>query len=295
MVAHATIVSPPAGMNSFHKTTAANGAEHEQARMMERYERHIDIPEIGIEGQKKLMASSVLVVGLGGLGCPSALYLTTSGLGRIGLVDEDTVSLSNLQRQVLYSESDVGQPKVLAAARTLRMHSSACDIVEHPVFLNEGNAADLVSSYDIVLDCTDNFDTRYLLNAACFAEKRPLISASVYHHDGQISVFRAFDGAAHPCYQCLYPKSEKLALAPQCKQGGILAPVAGIMGCMQAAAAINELLKIGDGLSGWMLMFSSLSFEPSRVRLWKREDCEVCSNYMEILKPRTHNPSGCGT
>jgi adenylyltransferase/sulfurtransferase len=261
---------------------------------MQRYERHIDIPEIGLKGQERLLQSSVLVVGLGGLGCPAALYLATSGIGRIGLADADTVSLSNLQRQVLYCEKDIAAPKVEVAAGQLKAHASSCAIAQYPFFLTDANVAEVVSSYDIVLDCTDNFDTRYLLNATCYAVRKPLVSASVYHHDGQISVFRAYDGTSHPCYQCLYPKSEQLTLAPQCKEGGILAPVAGVLGCMQAAAAINEILGIGESLSGWMLMFSSLSFEPYKMRLQKRIDCEVCSNNMKKEQLKMPDSSGCG-
>jgi molybdopterin/thiamine biosynthesis adenylyltransferase len=263
---------------------------------LHRYERQIDVPEIGLEGQKKLLKSSILIVGLGGLGCPAALYLAAAGVGRLGLADADTASLSNLQRQILYDEADVGQLKTHTAAAKLKRNSSACDIREYPFFLTAENAGDIISSYDIVLDCTDNFDTRYLLNYFCFTKKKPLVSASVYHHDGQISVFRAFDGKQNPCYQCLYPKSEKLTLAPQCKEGGILSPVAGIFGCLQAAAAINELLGIGETLSGWMLMFSSLTFEPQKIRLQKRADCEICAaGNMETnggFQPR--EDSSCG-
>lgn len=247
---------------------------------MHRYERHIDVPEIGVEGQKKLLGSAVLVVGLGGLGCPAALYLAAGGVGRIGLADADTVSLSNLQRQILFAEEDVGQLKTKVAARELQKRASGCRIEEHAIFITPENSAQILSGYDLVLDCTDNFDTRYLLNAQCYAARKPLVSASVYHHDGQISVFRGYE-PERPCYQCLYPKSEQLTLAPQCKESGIVGPVAGIFGCMQAAAAINEVVGAGETLAGWMLMFSSLTFSTQKVRLAKRADCEVCSSNME--------------
>lgn len=249
-----------------------------QEKFFQRYERHIDVPEIGIDGQKKLAAASVLIAGMGGLGCPAALYLAAAGIGRIGLCDADTVSLSNLQRQVLYDEADIARAKVSAAAEKLHRKASHCVIEEHPFFIMPDNASPTIAAYDIVLDCTDNFDTRYLLNMACHAARRPLVSASVYHHDGQISVFRAFDDPALPCYQCLYPKSDQLVLAPQCKEGGILGPVTGILGTMQAAAVINELLHIGDSLAGWMLSLSTLDFSPQKIRLTPRPDCEICSS-----------------
>ncbi len=266
-----------------------------QKDFIQRYERHIDVPEIGIEGQKKLAAARVLIVGLGGLGCPAALYLAAAGIGTLGLVDADTVSLSNLQRQVLYREADIGQPKSRAAAAQLKERVSACDIVEYPFFLTGDNAADIIGTYDIVLDCTDNFDTRYLLNATCHAAQKPLVSASVYHHDGQIAVFRAFEGGGLPCYQCLYPKSDQLALAPQCKDGGILGPVTGIFGTLQAAATINEILRIGEPLAGWLLSLSTLDFAAQKIRLSPRPDCEICSNtHMTNKKPLVAANSGCG-
>jgi adenylyltransferase/sulfurtransferase len=266
-----------------------------QKNFLQRYERHIDVPEIGVEGQKKLAAARVLIVGMGGLGCPAALYLAAAGIGTIGLADADTVSLSNLQRQVLYDEADIGTAKTAAAAAALRRKASACDIRTYPFFLTPENAGEIIAQHDIVLDCTDNFDTRYLLNACCHAAKKPLVSASVYHHDGQISVFRAFDGGALPCYQCLYPKSDQLTLAPQCKEGGILGPVTGILGTLQAVATINEILGIGESLAGWLLSFSSLDFAAQKIRLSRRDDCNICSNNtMEINTPVLPVNSGCG-
>ncbi|HYD18365.1 MAG TPA: HesA/MoeB/ThiF family protein [Patescibacteria group bacterium] len=243
---------------------------------LQRFERHIDIPEVGLEGQKKLLAAGVLIVGMGGLGCPAALYLAAGGVGRIGFIDADTVSLSNLQRQVLYDDTDIGASKVAAAKRKLALHAPGCVLEDHDARLVPQNAEALISNYDLVLDCSDNFETRYLVNEFCVRLQKPLVSASVYHHEGQISTFRGWE-KDKPCYQCLYPKSEKLALAPQCTEDGILGPVTGIFGSLQAAAAMNELMGIGDGLAGWMLMFSTYTFESQRVRLQKRASCESCS------------------
>jgi molybdopterin/thiamine biosynthesis adenylyltransferase len=242
-----------------------------------RYEQHAEVPEIGPAGQDKLFNSSVLIVGLGGLGCPAAQYLAAAGLGRIGLVDQDTVSLSNLQRQILYGEKDIDKLKADAAFARLQDISSFCEFQKYPFFLTAENAVETIEGYDIILDCTDNFDSRYLLNYISFVQKKPLVSASIYHHDGQISVFKAFKGEAHPCYQCLYPRTDKLKNLPNCKEGGIVGPVAGILGTMQAVVTINELLNIGETLSGWLVLFNSLSFEMQKIRITKRPDCEICS------------------
>jgi adenylyltransferase/sulfurtransferase len=242
-----------------------------------RFERQIDVPEIGLRGQEKLSQSSVLIVGAGGLGCPAALYLAAAGIGTIGLVDADTVGLSNLQRQVLYAEADVGKGKTAAAAEQLSRISSLCKINTYPYNLDAGNARELVAQYDIVLDCSDNFETRFLLNRTCHSLKKKLVSASLYHHDGQISVFKPFEGTDHPCYECVYPKNLDNGLVPNCRQSGVVGPVAGVLGTMQAVAAINELLDIGNSLSGWMLMFSGLNFDTEKVRVRKKKNCPCCS------------------
>lgn len=259
---------------------------------LQRFERHIDIPEIGLDGQKKLLSGSVLIIGMGGLGCPAALYLAAGGVGRIGFMDDDTVSLSNLQRQVLYDDHDVGVSKVTAAKRKLAAHAPDCVLEEQEARLTAENAGAVISRYDLVLDCSDNFNTRYLVNEFCVRLKKPLVSASVYHHEGQISTFRGWE-ADKPCYQCLYPKSEKLALAPQCTEDGILGPVTGIFGTMQAAAAMNELMGIGDSLAGWMLMFSAFTYDSQKVRLQKRPTCETCGSMKNSDYSYVKNKPNC--
>ena len=257
-----------------------------------RFERHWDVPEIGVAGQKRLLKSSVLIVGMGGLGCPAALYLAAAGIGRVGLADGDEISLSNLQRQVLYDESDVGKPKTAAAAAKLRRMTSVCKIEEHPGFITEENAEKLVSSYDVILDCTDNFDTRYLLNFFAYAAGKPLVSASLHQHDGQLSVFRPF-AEGRPCYQCLYPQKDRINLAPSCKEAGVVGPVAGILGTMQAAAALYELVGLGHGLDGQMVIFSGLGFNMKNIYFAKNSDCRVCGtkktfkDYADYLKQAT--------
>lgn len=259
---------------------------------LERFERHIDIPEVGLEGQKKLIAGSVIIIGMGGLGCPAALYLAAGGVGRLGFMDDDTVSLSNLQRQVLYDDNDLGVSKVTAARRKLAAHAPECVLEEQNARLTPENAAAVISHYDLVLDCTDNFNTRYLVNEFCVRLKKPLVSASVYHHEGQISTFRGWE-ADKPCYQCLYPKSEKLALAPQCTEDGILGPVTGIFGAMQAAAAMNELMSIGDSLAGWMLMFSAFTYDTQKVRLQKRLTCDTCNSMKNAADDYVNDAAKC--
>lgn len=247
-----------------------------------RYERQIDVPEVGVDGQKKLAAASILIIGMGGLGCPSSLYLTAAGIGRIGICDADTVSLSNLQRQILYTENDVGKLKTLAAAEKLLRISSQCRIDVYNEYLTIENAGQIVPEYDLILDCTDNFDTRYLINQLSVSYCKPLVSASVHHHDGQITVFRGYE-TNQPCYQCLYPRTEKLSLVPQCKEGGILGPVTGILGTMQAAAAINECLQINSFLSGFLLMLSTLDFSTTKLKIFKKPDCVICANPCESI------------
>lgn len=247
--------------------------------LIARFERQIDVPEIGLHGQERLMRSSALIVGVGGLGCPAALYLAAAGIGRIGLADADIVSLSNLQRQVLYAEADVGKKKTEIAARHLRQISSFCRVDAHTLNVSAENIAECLQPYDIVLDCTDNFETRFLLNRACHAQKKKLVSASLYHYDGQISVFKPFEGAEHPCYECVYSAALKRQdIVPSCTQAGIVGPVAGVLGTMQAVAALNELLGIGESLSGWVLMLNALNFDVRKVRVHKRKDCPACSS-----------------
>ncbi len=243
-------------------------------QLASRFERHIEIPEVGLKGQEKLKNASVLIVGAGGLGCPAALYLAAGGIGEIGLVDNDIVSISNLQRQVLYTEADLDKPKVEIASNKLKEINSQCKINTYPFRLDESNITEIISEYDVVVDCTDNFDIRFLLNKECFAQKKKLISASVFHYDGQVSVYKAFEGAENPCYECLYPTGINVDSAP--KSSGILGPVAGVLGTLQASAVINELLEVGASLSGSMLILNMLNFEVQKMRIKKRADCAVC-------------------
>lgn len=241
-----------------------------------KFARQIEVPEIGLKGQKALMKSSVLVVGVGGLGCPASLYLAAVGIGVIGLADGDVLSLSNLQRQILFCEKDIGKKKVEIAERRLKSLSPLCDIKKYPYNINQDNVEDTITPYDVIIDCTDSLESRFIINSACYDQKKKLISASLHHHDGQVAAFN-FSDDAQPCYECLYPKTIDQEKIPSCKEGGIVGPVAGIIGSMQAIAAVNEILGIRNSLSGSVFMFSSLTFNSQLVKVRKSAACQTCS------------------
>lgn len=241
---------------------------------MERFDRHIKVPEIGAKGQEKLSGSSVLIVGAGGLGCPAALYLAAAGIGTIGIADSDIVSISNLQRQILYTEEDLDKKKVIVAQSRLNKTNSQCNINTYDFNIDEDNVENIIGLYDIIVAATDNFDSRFLLNKVCYKHKKPLITASVNNYDGQISVFKAFKGELYPCYECLNPN--KLSNRKKI-ENGIVGPVAGTLGSLIAIATINEILEIGESLSGWTLILDMLNFEIQKISINKRKDCPICS------------------
>ncbi len=217
----------------------------------ERYSRHLLLPEIGPAGQQKLKAARVLVVGCGGLGCPVLQYLAAAGVGTLGLLDFDTVADSNLQRQVLYATADVGQLKALAAAARLRAQNPYIRVQTHPVALTAGNVLALLAEYDLVVDCTDNFATRYLLSDACVILKMPLVFGAIFKFEGQLSVFNYQNG---PTYRCIYPQVPAPADAPNCAETGVLGVLPGLVGTMQAAEALKIILELGEVLSGRLLL-----------------------------------------
>jgi len=237
-----------------------------------RYERHIELREIGASGQKKLKQSNILIVGAGGLGCPVALYLTAAGIGKITIVDDDKISLTNLQRQILYKTQDCGKPKASRAATYLDELNPEIKIIAHTAHLDEKSAPDLIQGHDLVIDCTDNFETRYLLNRLCVSLKKTLISGSVIYFDGQVCVFK--DGS--PCYQCLYPHSPNPQQAPTCTESAVLGPLPGVIGTIMAAEAIKELLSIGESLAGYVLSYSALHSDFRKISIEKRKNCTVC-------------------
>jgi len=244
-----------------------------------RYSRHLALPEIGEEGQEKLKRASALIVGVGGLGSPAAMYLAAAGIGRLGLVDFDTVDETNLQRQILYGESVIGERKLDAAWKRLRDLNRNLRIETFNDRLSSRNALPLMEPYDIVLDGTDNFATRYLVNDACVLARKPNVYASIYRFEGQVSVFDAMRG---PCYRCLYPDPPPPNLVPSCAEGGVLGVLPGIVGSIQAAEAIKLITGAGEPLIGRMLLFDALTMTFRSLRVPKNENCKVCGADPEI-------------
>jgi len=245
----------------------------------ERYARHLILPEVGEQGQLRLKQGSVLIVGAGGLGSPAALYLAAAGVGRIGLVDFDRVDVTNLQRQILYGTKDVGERKLDAASARLRDLNRDIEIVTHDGALTSENALDLIEQYELVLDGTDNFPTRYLVNDACVLTKRPNVYGSIFRFDGQLSVFATPDG---PCYRCLYPDPPPPHLVPSCAEGGVLGVLPGIIGTLQATEAIKLLARVGEPFAGRLLLFDALQMSFRTLKLRKDPECKVCGAHPTV-------------
>lgn len=245
-------------------------------RAVLRYARHIVLPEIGGQGQARLLAAKVLVVGAGGLGSPALLYLAAAGVGQLGIVDDDVVDRSNLHRQVLFDEADIGRPKVEAAAeRLLRL---APDVRVQPLRqrLGAANATEILRGWDLVADGSDNFATRRAVHDACYDLRIPLVSASVQGMDGQLTTFVAWRGPPHPCFHCLFPEEPEARALPSCAQGGVLGPAAGVVGCLQAVEVIKELLGGFPGLSGRLLLYDARTCAFDTLRFGRRADCRFC-------------------
>lgn len=246
-----------------------------------RYSRHLVMPEVGMQGQRKLKASSVLVVGAGGLGTPAAAYLAATGVGRIGLVDFDTIEASNLQRQVLYSESDLGKSKVDILAARLEQVNPHISVKRHRAKLTSSNALEIMKDYRVIIDGSDNLPARYLVNDACAILGKPDIYASVFRFEGQASVFYAKEG---PCYRCLYPEPPPPGSVPSCAEAGVLGVLPGIMGSIQAAEAIKIILQEGDPLVGRLLLFNAADTKFTEFRIKKNPDCPVCGQHPTVKK-----------
>jgi sulfur-carrier protein adenylyltransferase/sulfurtransferase len=253
-----------------------------------RYSRHTLLPEFGEQGQARLKAGKVLVVGAGGLGSPAALYLAAAGVGTIGLVDFDVVDVTNLQRQVLYGTTDVGKTKTLVAAARLRDVNPLIQIDVHDEALKASNARDLVRAYDVVLDGTDNFTTRYLVNDACVMERRPNVYGSVFRFEGQAAVFSAADG---PCYRCLHPEPPPAGLIPNCAEGGVLGVLPGVIGTIQATEAIKLLTGIGEPLIGKLLLYDALRMRFRQITLPRDPECPVCGDAPRIRELQEYDLS----
>jgi len=241
-----------------------------------RYARQTVLPEIGEAGQARLSAAKVLVVGAGGLGSPLLLYLAAAGVGTVGVVDADTVDLGNLHRQIAHTTDRVGTPKVESAARTVAALNPEVRIVAHQARLSGANAAQIVAEYDLVADGSDNFPTRYLVNDACYLAGKPLVSAALLRFDGQVTTFKAHEAGDNPCYRCVYPSPPPPGTVPSCAEAGILGAVAGALGCLQATEVLKELLGIGDGLSGRLMMVDALGARVRELRIHRDPACALC-------------------
>ncbi|MEO6457065.1 MAG: molybdopterin-synthase adenylyltransferase MoeB [Chloroflexia bacterium] len=263
------------GVGSVNRRPVAAGGERETLSQEEirRYSRHLIVPEVGLDGQKKLKASSVLLIGAGGLGSPLALYLAAAGVGRIGIVDFDVVDESNLQRQVIHGTSSIGTSKLESAKARIAEVNPHVTVDEYPFPLTSENALEVMSPYDVVVDGTDNFPTRYLVNDACVLLGKPNVYGSIFRFEGQASVFWAEQG---PCYRCLYPEPPPPGLVPSCAEGGVLGILPGTIGTIQATETIKLLLGIGVPLVGRLLLYNALEMRVREMKLRKDPDCPIC-------------------
>ena len=246
---------------------------------LSRYSRHLILPEVGVEGQRKLKAARVLCVGTGGLGSPLALYLAAAGVGTLGLVDFDVVDASNLQRQIIHSTADIGRKKLDSAEEKLKALNPALNVVKHDTLLSSANALDILKDYDVVADGTDNFPTRYLVNDACVLLGKPNAYGSIFRFEGQASVFATKDG---PCYRCLYPEPPPPGLVPSCAEGGVLGILPGLIGVIQATEAIKLILGIGEPLIGRLLLVDALKMRFRELKLRKNPECPVCGTHPTV-------------
>jgi len=244
------------------------------AEQRERYSRHLLIPEVGVEGQQKLLEAKVLLLGAGGLGSPTALYLAAAGVGTLGIVDNDEVDLSNLQRQVIHTTDRIGVPKVDSAEETIAAINPDVEVVKYPVRLDASNIVEIIEGYDVIVDGLDNFPTRYLLNDASVRLDIPVVSAAILGFDGQLSVFKPHDG---PCYRCLFPEPPPAELAPSCGANGVLGVLPGTMGLLQATEVVKLVIGEGDPLIGRLLLYDALAATFTEVKVHRDPDCPICS------------------
>ncbi|MBW3535643.1 MAG: molybdopterin-synthase adenylyltransferase MoeB [Gemmatimonadetes bacterium] len=268
----------PAVVSAAHTALAESGEEDALPPLdpaeMRRYARHLVLPEVGEEGQRRLKAARVLLVGAGGLGSPAALYLAAAGVGRLGIVDHDAVDLTNLQRQILHGTSDVGRSKLDSAVDRLREVNPHVVVDPHPTRLTSADALDVLAPYDVVLDGSDNFPTRYLVNDACVILGKPNVYGSIHRFDGQVSLFGAPDG---PCYRCLFREPPPPGLVPSCAEAGVLGVLPGIIGSLQAMEAIKWILGVGEPLVGRLVIFDALDMTWREVRVARNPECPVCA------------------
>src|SRR5437773_4745629 len=247
-----------------------------------RYSRHLILPEVGLPGQKKICSTSVLCIGAGGLGSPIAMYVAAAGIGKLGIVDFDNVDFSNLQRQILHTDADVGRPKAQSAKETINAINPGVEVVLHNTRLTSENAIEIIKPYDIVVDGTDNFPTRYLTNDACVLLKKPNVYGSIFRFEGQASVFAPHLGG--PCYRCLYPEPPPPGMVPSCAEGGVLGVLPGIIGCIQATEILKLALGKGSSLIGRLLLFNALDMKFRELKLRRDRGCPLCGENPTITK-----------
>lgn len=249
---------------------------------LHRYARQVILPEVGLVGQKKICAGSVLCIGAGGLGSPVLLYLAAAGVGKIGIIDFDTVELANLQRQVIHTTDDIGRPKTASAKEKLQKLNPTVQVVTHEAKLTSANALEIIAGYDVVVDGTDNLPARYLANDACVLSKKPLVYGAVFRFEGQASVFAPHLGG--PCYRCIYPEPPPPDEIPTCAEAGVLGVLPGIIGCIQATEALKLLLGATDVLMGRLLVFNALAMRMREVKLRRDPACPVCGSHPSIRR-----------
>lgn len=258
---------------------------------LERYSRHIILKEIGVKGQKKLLNASVLIIGAGGLGAPAALYLAAAGVGKIGIVDADVVDLSNLQRQVIHTTEDIGKPKVESAAETMRAINPDVEVVTHRDFVSSYNIRELIRGYDFILDGTDNFPAKFLINDACVMENKPFSHAGIIRFKGQLMTVVPGEG---PCYRCVFKNPPPPDAVPTCKQAGVIGAMGGVIGSLQAMEAVKFITGTGELLIGKLLTYDALKMEFHTIKLPPRgEGCAVCSEHPTITELIDYEQAAC--
>lgn len=266
---------------------------------IKRYARHILLPQVGGVGQEKLLNSKVLVIGAGGLGSPVLMYLAAAGVGTIGVIDDDTVELSNLQRQIAHTTESVGMAKVESAAKTLHAINPDVKVIQYKERFGPANAIELISAYDLVTDGSDNFATRFLVNDAAYFARRPLVSGAIMRFDGQVSTFKNFPGGDHedgPCYRCIFREPPPPGQTPSCSEAGVLGVLCGTVGSLQSTEILKELLGIGETLSGALLVYDALATQFRRIAVKRDPGCPLCGDNPTITDLSIHDPDaelGC--
>ena len=259
---------------------------------IERYSRHLILKEVGVKGQKKLLNSKVLIIGAGGLGAPAAMYLAAAGVGTIGIADADVVDLSNLQRQIIHATEDVGKPKVDSARETMNRLNPDVTVKTYQTFVSSENILDLIQDYDFILDGTDNFPAKFLINDACVLAGKPFCHAGIIQFWGQLMTYVPGQG---PCYRCVFKNPPPPGAVPTCKQAGVIGAMAGVIGTLQAMEAIKYLLGVGDLLTGYLLTFDALDMEFRKIKLPEHvPDCAVCGEHPTITAPIDYEQPACG-